>query len=98
MRLLGISVVPFRRFSNPSDKVTLSLGVCRAVILVCIREFHFEIAIFLGNVWIVNEVVPKEESVPMLEMELNHVDVMRSVPIFITLDKPGIERRSIIPK
>jgi hypothetical protein len=63
---------------------------------MCTRESHFKIAIFLGNVWMVNEVIPKQESIPVLKMGLNHVDVMGSTPVIVTFDKLGIERGSIV--
>ena len=53
---------------------------------------------FLSNVWMLNEVISKQESIPMFEVGLNHVDVMRSVPIPVTLDKPSIERWDVISK
>ncbi len=96
MRLSSLSVVSFSHFSNPPDKVALSLRVGYAVIFMRTGESHFEITIFPSNFWMVNEVIPKQESIPVLKMGLNHVDVMRSVPVFVTFDKPGIERGSIV--
>jgi hypothetical protein len=49
MRLLGLCVVLFSRFSNPPDKVTLGLSVGYAVILVRTTESHFEIAHIPGQ-------------------------------------------------
>ena len=59
-------------------------------------ESQFELAVFPGNVRMRNEVVAELEPIPMLKMGLDHVDVMRSVPVHVTFDEPGIEWRGII--
>lgn len=64
--------------------------------MVCIREFHFQLAVSPRNILFLNEVISKKESVPVFKVSFNHVDVMRSVPVFVTLDEPSIEGRSII--
>jgi len=76
-----------------SDKVGLGRCVGHAITVMCLGEPDFETAVLPGNVRMLNEIVPEQESVPVLKMALDHVDVMRSVPALVTLYEPGVERR-----
>ena len=98
MHLLGLFVAMFSFFGNTFYETAFGLCVGNAIIIMCIREFLFYIAVLPGNVWMLNEVVSEKESVPMLELSFNHVDVMRSVPVPIPLYEPSIEWRRVISK
>ena len=59
MRLLGLLIVLLGPCCNSPDEVTLGLRVGYAVVLMRTRESHFEIFIFSGNVWMLDQIVPE---------------------------------------
>lgn len=91
----NLSVVLPGLFGNPLDKLSFRLRVGHPVVPMGFSEFQFEISIFRGNRRMVDQVVPEQQSVAEIEMGLNHVDVMRSIPALVTFDKPGVENGGV---
>ena len=63
------------------DEYRLSVCVGDSVVRVSRREFHFQLCVFLRDVWMGEEVVAEQESVPMIlerAAASHHVDVVRS--------------------
>jgi len=83
--------VIFGYLSHSEDKIGFSFRVCNSVVVKHFREPQFEVSIFLCNLGVFDEVVPKEESMPVLKVPINHMYVMSSVLIFVTFDEPCLK-------
>jgi hypothetical protein len=62
---------------------------------VGLRQFVLQRLVLGGHLGVPDEVIPEQQPVPMLEMRLNHVDVVRPDPTGVPLDEPGVERRAV---
>ena len=91
----GLGEEPLRQVSNSSHKVTLRLRVVHAITVMCVGEFHFEIAVLPGDVRVLDEVVVKQEPIPVHELGLDHMDMVRPDPVSVTLDEPRVVGRRI---
>ena len=96
MRFSELTVEMLGHCCNSPDEVTLGLRVGYAVVTNGTREPHFQFAIFHGNVRVFDQIVAEQKPVPVLEVGLDHMDVMGPDSAVISLDKPGVERRCVV--
>jgi hypothetical protein len=71
-------------------------GVGDAVAIVNSGQPDLELSIFPCDFRMPDQEVAEEKPIPVLEVRLHHVDVMRPHPALVPLDEPGIERRRVI--
>lgn len=89
-------IMVFCRPCHPYDEVRLALCIGHPIVGVLMGQPYFQRLIFLGNCRKLDEIVPEEQPVPMLEILFHHMDVMRADPVCIAFDKPGIKGRGVI--
>jgi hypothetical protein len=77
----GPAVEALRFLRNPYDELRLALRIGYAVPRESYRQPYFEQTVLLCRVRVLNEIISKEESIPVLEMGFNHMYLMSPVTI-----------------
>ena len=79
--LLGLPIAFLCHFGHPHNELGFGLRVRDSVILVRLGQSLLEHAIFACHCGMLDKVVTEQQSIPVLEMMFNHVNVVRSVPV-----------------
>jgi len=94
--LLGLPVVFLCRFGHSHNKLGFGFCIRNPVILVGLRQLQLEQPVLVCHIGILDKVVTKEQSIPVLEVGFNHVDMVCSLSLCAALDEPCVEGGRVV--
>ena len=87
-----------RPLRNGRDELSLCFMVGDPVLVEAFREARLEFSIVFRDPRMLNEVVAKQKTVPVLETSLDHVEMVSPVSLLVALYEPSLERRRAIAR
>lgn len=78
----------------PHNEFCFPSRVSNPVVWIVASQSQFQSFIFFGRLRVVNQIIPKEQPVPVFKVTLDHVNMMGTNAGRVSLDEPGVKRRA----
>src|SRR2546425_8588093 len=90
-----IPVILFCYPRHPHHEFCFPIRVSDPVVWIVASQGVLQSFIFFGRRRVRNQIIPKEQSVPVLKITFDHMNMMGSNAGRVSLDEPGVKRWAI---